>query len=1508
MERKRLNLIEKAMRNNNIVVIITAAIIIVGIIALFKMPRNEFPVFTIRQGVIVGVYPGATSAEVEKQLTTVVENYLFGYQEVKKSKTYSYSREGIMYIFVELNDDVKNADQFWSKLKHGLDELKMTLPAGVAALIANSDFGDTSALLITLSSDTKTYKELEEQLKKLESECRKIPATSKVKHFGLQKEKIFVNVKPELLNEYNIKSLTLLGSYQANGMVSYAGKLDDGRSIMPVHFPPNFESEKDLAEQIVYSDPGGNVVRLKNIASIERKYDKPDNFIRQNGKKTILLSLEMQPGNNIVAYGKDVDKVLEHFNKHLPAGIETAKISELPKYVSDSVNNFLREFLIAIVAVILVTLILLPLRVASVAGITVPISVMITLAILYFKGIELHTVSLASLILVLGMIVDNSIVVIDNHVTKIDQGFSPWHAAIKSARELVAPIIVATLAILAAYIPLGFMVPGTAGEFMATIPWVVTIALTVSILVALFLVPYLNFVFIKKGLKNVRKPGKKSFLDVLQAWFDKSLDKAFKHPRLVIAIGIGSVLFSVVLFKFTDQQLFPEMERNQFAVEVYLPTGSSLKVTQKVVDSLESILLKDRRVTNVTTFIGTSSPRFHTVYAPQMPASNFGQLLVNTKSEKATRAIVNDYSPRYSDNFINAHVKWKILAMQLNKASIEVRISSDSVKDIRSTEKKVMEILSRTHGLAWVRTDWDQPQQNINVNLDRDKANRMGYYKSLVATSVMIGLDGVPLTTIWEDDYPVDVILKQDQSSTQNIKTLEDQYITSPMSFSAIPLRSMADFTPSWSEGTVVRRNGVPTLTIMIDNTPKAVAATILDEIKPQIEKLSLPEGTYINWGGDYEAMQEVFIPMGIALGVSILLIFFILLIQFRKAKLALLIMSGMLLTLPGAAIGILIMRFPFSVTAFIGITSLCGMVVRNGIILIDYARELKEKQGMSTKEAAKAAGKRRMRPIFLTSAAAGMGVVPMIISRSPLWGPLGTVICFGLLFSMVLTLYIMPILFSVSYSDKEKKAKFWTLPGTVKMMLLGFMLLIPSILGTNQAKAQSPISKAQSPSQAKAQSLIPNLQPSIPNPRPITLDSCKQLALQNNHKIKEAELQIRASQQQKQEVFTNFFPKISVAAFAMRSADYLMKLETPTMNLPVWDGKNPAQLMNPTQFAYFPALSIGLLDYLNTAAVTVAMPVYAGGRIRRGYKLARLGEDVNVYQKEMTRDEVLARTEEMFWTLQSLSEKEKTIQSYQHMLDSLYRDVNNYSNAGLAQKNDVLKVQLKQNELKTNMLKLRNGVNLTRRALCQHIGVPYDSALVFKTPPDPQSSALVIQDPEQLVKNRSEYHLLNKVVEVKHVQKKLAAGEYLPQLSLVGAGFTYDLMNKTTNNALGMVSLSVPITDWWAGSYKIKKQQIEVEQAESSLQENTELLVLQMRQAANEVEETHYQIGVSQVSVEQAVENLRISQDNYKAGIIGISDLLEAQAIFQQAKDNLIDAQCLFRSKFAKYKLMTGG
>ena len=1475
MNRKKVGLIEYAMRNRNIVVILTIVFMLIGVVALKKMPRNEFPQFTIRQGVIVGVYPGATSAEVEAQLTKVVENYIFGYQEVKKAKTYSQSKEGMMYLFVELNDNVKNADQFWSKLKHGLSELKPTLPIGVLALVANSDFGDTSALLITLSSDSQSYKQMEEELKKLEAECRKIPATSKIKHYGLQKEKIFVNVKPELLNEYNIKSISLLGSYQMNGMVNYAGKLKDGITNLAVHLPANFESEKDLADQIVYSDPRGNVVRLKNIASIERRYEDPDSYIKQQGKKTILLSLEMQPGNNIVEYGEEVDKALATFQNHCSKEIEVAKISELPKYVDDSVSNFMEEFLIAIIAVIMVTMVLLPFRVASVAGITVPISVLITLSVLYFLGVELNTVSLAALIIVLGMIVDNSIVVIDNYVEKIDHGLSSWHAAIQSAKELLVPIITATLAIITAYFPLMIFLPGTAGEFVNTLPIVVGIALIVSILVAILLVPYLNFVFIKKGLKSGNSDGKgKTFLDRLQGWFDISIEKAFRHPKIVMTLAVASIALAIILFKGLDQQLFPELERNQFAVEVYLPTGSSLESTAKIMDSLEVVLLKDTRITNVTSFIGTSSPRFHTMYAPNMPATNYGQLLVNTVSNKSTREVVSEYDKKYSDNFENAHVKWKILAMQLNKASIEIRISSDSIKDIRMVEEKVNEILKKTKHLAWVRTDWDQQQQSIKVNLDRDKANRMGYSKGLVSTSLMIGLDGIPLTTIWENDYPVEVRLSQETSGTKSIKLLEDQYIASMSSFKAIPLRSFATFTPEWNEGTIVRRNGTRTLTIFADSEMGMMASTIFNEIKPQIDQLALPEGSSINYGGDFEGQIETFVPMTIALGLSIVLIFFILLFQFKKEKLAFLIMSTMLLGLPGAAIGLKLAGYAFSLTAFIGITSLCGMVVRNGIILIDYARELRLKNKLSVHEAAIAAGKRRMRPIFLTSAAASVGVIPMILSRSPLWGPLGTVICFGLLISMVLTLYILPVLYSMVYSDKVKTPVKRS--GPAKGAIVALFLLFSAFATTTEAQS-------------------------------LSLDSCKNLALRNNRKIKEAGFEITQSAEQKKAAYTNYFPKASVSAVAMKSADYLIKGTIPQMNLPVYDG-NAANLATATQFAYVPSIPINILDYLNTASIMVTQPVFAGGQIANGNKLAKVVYEINLEKKILTTTEVLVRTEELYWTVLNLREKIKTLDSYAKLLDTLQRDVSVSFKAGLVQRTDLLKVQLKRNELEVNLLKLNNGINLSLRALCQHTGIQFDSTLVLT---DPQTEPELVQSfytsSQAAVTNRSEYKMLNKAIDAEELQKKMTIGENLPQVAVGVTGFYLDAMNSTNTNGLAFATVSIPITDWWGGRHKIRQSQAKIESARNKLAETSELLSLQIEQANNELNECHFQISIAHKSVEQSKENLKVTTDNYKAGVFTMSDLLEAQTAYQSALDSLTEAWCNFQIKKARYLQATG-
>ncbi len=1018
METKRKNIFESVMKHPQIAFLLTGILLIFGLYALIKMPRQEFPEFTIRQGLVIGVYPGASSSEVEEQLTKKVENFIFGFEEVNKAKTYSISKEGLMIMFVELNDDIDDSDKFWSKLKHGLNELKQTLPSGVLVLKGDNKFGDTSALLITLSAENKSYKELKYAMEDLEAEIRKIEAVSKIKHYGLQNEEYAVMVQREKLNQYNIKSLSLFTAFRSDGMVNYAGDLNNGELLLPVHLPPRYENIEDLKQQIVYADPNGDIIRLKDIARIERRYKNFDNYIKYKGKKAVVLSLEMQNGNNIVDFGEQVDEVIKQFKAEHP-DITLSKISNAPQVVDKAISHFLKEFAIAIIAVIIVIMLLLPFRVAGVAAITIPVSVLMTLSALYLWGVELHTVSLAALIVTLGMIVDNSIVIIDNHIEKLDEGKTPWDAAWQSVSELFMPVFVATLAIFSAYFPTALYMHGTVGDFTKTFPIAIGMALLASLLVAGFLVPIISYTFIKKGLK-VKKAKEQKFnlLDILQKIFNKSLDKAFEKEGLTIFTGLLSILLGIFFFTQVKQQLFPKVERNQFAVEFYLPEGYPLENTAKIMDSVETALLQDKRVLNVTSFVGTSSPRFHTVYAPNIPAKNYGQMIVNTVSDEATIEVLDEFNLKYKEAFPEAHIKWKQLDMQ-STPPIEIRISGNDIPELKKVAKEVKNILNNTEGVEWVRDDWKEKRQMILVKTDKDKANRLGFNKSIISTSLAIYLKGLPLTTVWEGDYPVDVVLSADENEKNSIDDLKNMYITSPSTLSSIPLRAIAQLYPSWEEGQIVRRNGVRTLSVIADVGRTVIASDVLSKAKPLIDQINLPEGVSLTYGGEYEHSIENYIPMGYALITSIVLIFLILVIQFKEIKKALLIMLTMPLSLLGASLGLYLTGYPFGITAFLGVISLAGIVVRNGIILIDYAIYLSENEGLSITEAAKAAGKRRMRPIFLTSAAAAVGVIPMIISRSPLWGPLGTVICFGLIISMVLTLYVLPVLYDKMFSNK---------------------------------------------------------------------------------------------------------------------------------------------------------------------------------------------------------------------------------------------------------------------------------------------------------------------------------------------------------------------------------------------------------------------------------------------------------------------------------------------------------
>ncbi|MDD3053372.1 MAG: efflux RND transporter permease subunit [Endomicrobiaceae bacterium] len=1021
---EKKSFIELALKYRQVPILITVVLCIIGISALFNMPRQEFPEFHVRQGLVIGGFPGASSEQVDEQLAKPLQNYLFQYKEINRKRTYSVSKEGQVVVFLEVNENIKEPDIFWSKLRLGLQEFKSQLPSQVLLLVGDNNFGDASAILLSMTSKERSYRELEDYLEKLENLIRQNPAVSNVKHFGLQKEKIVIYADPNKLAYYGIQPSIIMAALQLESMVGYGGTVTDTNLVMPIHLPQQFKSEADVAEQIIYTSPNGSIVRIRDVARVVREYDIDKSYVEFNGQKALVLSMEMHSGNNIVKFGKQIDKTIKEFKNTIPKDVEISKIADMPAVVSHSITGFFRDFGMAVLSVIIVIMIFLPKRVAAVAALTIPISILIAMGVLQSLGVELNTVSLATLVLVLGMIVDNAIVVIDNHIEKLDHGIDVWTAAWSSAKELFIPVFTATLAIIAAFYPMPMFMDGMYKEFVSPIPITVAVTLFISLLVASLFVPILSYSFIKKGIHSKEKTNnKKTMLDRLQSFYDVRIALTMSKPKQSITIGVVCIFLGIFLLTLIPQETFPKLERNQFAVEIYFPEGTSLEDNAKTTKEMARILSQDKRVTDVASFIGTSSPRFNTLYAPQIPAKNYSQLIVMTDTNKNTKKVLAEYDPKYRDAFPNAHVRWKELDFLPAAALIEIRISGDTIEEIKTFSNQIKELLKQEKDIIWVRDDYRNPLLSIDLDINKEAANRLAITRGMLGLSTALNRNGMTVATVWENDYPKEVLLKYEESKTSTPEKLSSQYISAPLSPKPVMLRQVAKLKPSFSQGQVIRRNGRYTLTVSADVAFHKLSNPILKKVAKKIDNLSKPSSIKVVYGGEYEKSIETYGPFSKSLATSIVLIFFILFFQFKSIRLTLLIMCTMPLSLIGGALGLLIIGYPFGMTSFIGFIALFGIVVRNGVILISYAHEL-EKKGMSVRDAAIAAGKRRMRPIFLTASAAAVGVIPLITSGSLLWGPLGTVICFGLIGSTILTLYVLPVAYWKLGEAKNKEQK----------------------------------------------------------------------------------------------------------------------------------------------------------------------------------------------------------------------------------------------------------------------------------------------------------------------------------------------------------------------------------------------------------------------------------------------------------------------------------------------------
>ena len=1037
MAQKR-NIVEAAMRNSNLVFFFMTAIVIFGFIALPRLKKNEFPDVTIRTGVVAVVYPGATADEIEQRVAGVTEQYLFTFSDVDKNKTYSYSKDGMLIIIVNLNNDCVDAKMTWSRIRQGLILFKQTdLPKGVMATAVIDDFGNASSLLLAIESDQRSSRELREFADKLSEKLRTIPTMGNIKIVGEQKEEIAVYMDPARMTQYAISPGMVTAELAAHSLRTVSGKVDnlDGNALIHIEVP--IYDLYQLYELVVFSDPvTGQTVKLRDVARIERRYQESSQYIQYsdslvNNNRCLMFSMEMRPGYNVVAFGEEVNKKIDAFLATAPPDIKVHRITDQPVVVNKSVMSFLRDLIEAIIIVILVMLMLFPLRTALVSSTSVPVCIAAAWAIMYLLGMELNTVTLAALIVVLGMIVDDSVVVIDGYTDMLNEGHSRWYSAAVSTKSLMTSMLIATCSISCMFFPMLPLMNGTnMGDFIKLFPWAIFITLACSFLYAIWVIPYMSVRMIAPSNPNKRSKFEKiqaKFFDILQNGYKKLLNLCFRHKWATVFVAVASVFIGLFFFTKINIQMLPKAERDSFAVEIHLAYGSSIEETAAVADSLTKILKADKRVKSVTAFIGMASPRFHMTYAPEpTPTNAYAQFIVITESENATKEMMNEYTQNFENIFPIAQIRFKQMDYQIVNAPVEYYIKGDDYSKLSVINDSIKAFMKRSPNLFYVHSDFDETEEVIQVELEMEEASRLGVTQSMLSVYLAGSLSGSNIVSLWEGGYNLHTTVYTEGVHHIDYEGLGDMLIPTSKPGEWVPLRQVAKLVPQFKNCNLPHRNGMKCITVAADVIPGAGQLNEFGKIDEYIDTLDIPDDIIIEKGGSMAVTRDTMPSLIMSIVAAIVVMFIVLIIHYAKIGISFLSLSVSVLCIFGATFGLWLFGLDMSVTAILGVISLIGIIVRNAIIMYDYAAELREKERLTVHKAAYEAGLRRMRPIFLTSATTALGVIPMILAKTLLWEPMGVVICFGTIFTFPLVVTVLPVAYCLAFDAGERDKKFF--------------------------------------------------------------------------------------------------------------------------------------------------------------------------------------------------------------------------------------------------------------------------------------------------------------------------------------------------------------------------------------------------------------------------------------------------------------------------------------------------
>ncbi len=1021
-----MNLTRIALENNRVTIVVLFVVALLGLLGYQTMPRDSMPPYTVRVASVVTGFSGAGPERVEALITSKIEEAA---QELPELKTVaSESRTGLSIVSVELKQEVapEELQAVWDRLRRKIETIRSDLPEGIHGPEVNDDgVGVVYGIVIGLTGDGFTFAELEAYAKRLRDDLIKLPDAAEVRISGIQEERIYLQFNDARLAELGLSAQKIKNSIASTNIVFSGGEvsLEDERLVLEP--TGSYAGLDDLGRTMIAVGKGGSVY-LGDVTRVVRDYETPrQRLVKINGQPGLALSVALSEGANIIQLGKEIDQLVALHQARLPLGITLDRVASQDFEVEKSVANFTNNLLQSVAIVLLSMLLFLGLRTGMVVASLIPMTIVATLFIMGILDIGLNQVSLAALIMALGMLVDNAIVVSEAIVVKMEKGTDAKEAAIESARELAVPLLVSSLTTSAAFLSF-FLAASIMGEMMAPLFSVITIALLSSWLLSLTMVTLLAVFFIRVK-RQASQPGKSAFIDRLNGQYKGLLLKALARPYSFMGIIAGLFVFSLLGFGFLPFIFFPDSERNLLTVNLNLPLGTKIETTTARVERLEayiadSLLVSEERrrgVADWAAFVSEGTPPYDLGYQPGEANSGYAHMLLNTSSGDDNQWVIDRLNDFCFRSFPDAEVQVSRLAGGGGGRDVAVRITGPDPNELFGLAERIKQKLNGIPTAQNIGDDWGPKIKKVVVDIDQSKTRNAGLTNQDIALSLQTALTGFNTGAFREGDQSLPIVLRNESSQDVDVRQLESINIYAQGSGNNVPLGQVAQIVPQWQLAKIKRRDLYRTLTVTCDAKSGYTAQDITDELIPWLEddSESWKPGYRYELGGESEQSSEAMSAVVAKLPLSGFIILALLIVQFNSFRKTFIVLSTIPLGLIGVIAGLLVFRSFFGFFAFLGLISLAGIVINNAIVLIDRIQIELNQSGRASIEAIVAAAQQRFRPILLTTCTTTLGLIPLYLGGGLMWEPMAVAIMVGLLFATVITLLFVPVLYKILFA-----------------------------------------------------------------------------------------------------------------------------------------------------------------------------------------------------------------------------------------------------------------------------------------------------------------------------------------------------------------------------------------------------------------------------------------------------------------------------------------------------------